>query len=82
MIPPLARGLGPSLIPKPQRFYFRFGERIPTAHLSGREDDRAVHWALREQVARAIEEQLDWLREYRIHDKRNKWGRLRRWMTE
>lgn len=82
MIPPLVRGLGPSLLPKPERFYFGFGQRISTAHLRGQEDNKEALWALRQQVAGSIEAELDWLREYRVHDRRNKWGQLRRWLTD
>ena len=32
MIPPLARGLGLTLLPRPQRYYFGFGRRIRTSH--------------------------------------------------
>jgi hypothetical protein len=30
-MPPLMRGIGPTLIPRPQRMYLRFGEPIDTA---------------------------------------------------
>jgi len=81
MIPPLARGLGPTLLPRPQRFYFGFGERISTLELQGSAADPNALWALREQVAVAIEAELARLREYRSMDKPASWSRLRRWLT-
>ncbi len=81
MIPPVARGIGASILPKPQRFYFSFGERISTTQLRGLEDDKASLWQLRQQVAQSIETEMDWLREYRVHDRRKSWSQLRRWLT-
>lgn len=75
---PFATGLGPTLIPRPQRYYFGFGERISTAHLQGQEGDREVVWAVREQVARAVEEQIANLRAYRVEDRSQNWSILRR----
>ena len=54
-IPPLARGVGLSMLPRPERFYFWFGAPIETRHLAGRENDAAVCLALREDVRHAIE---------------------------
>ena len=81
MIPPLVRGIGASLVPRPQRFYFGFGKRISTARLQGRSDDARRVWALREKVAKAIEEQLDMLIDYRQQDRRQNWSALRRFLA-
>ncbi|AXQ27728.1 acyltransferase family protein [Solimonas sp. K1W22B-7] len=81
MIPPLARGLGPTLLPRPQRYYFGFGQRIATAHLQGREGDKEVVWELREQVARAVEQQIGRLLRYRAEDRLQTWSLLRRWLA-
>ncbi len=54
-IPPLVRGVGLSLLPKPQRFYFHFGRPIETAQLAGKQNDEAVCFALRDQVRHAVE---------------------------
>lgn len=51
---PIARGLGPTLLPRPEPFWFKVGKPIATAHLQGREGDDIVLWELREQVAGAI----------------------------
>ena len=81
MIPPLVRGIGASLVPRPQRFYFGFGKRISTARLQGRSDDARRVWALREKVAKAIEEQLDMLIDYRQQDRPQNWSSLRRFLA-
>lgn len=81
LIPPLAMGLGPTLIPRPQRYYFGFGARIPTAHLQGQHTDRDAVWAVREQVAHAVEEQIARLRAFRIEDRTQNWSVLRRWLA-
>lgn len=81
MIPPIVRGLGPTLLPRPQRYYFGFGPRIPTEQLRGREGDRDAVWALREQVAQAVEGQIGQLQRYRIEDRLQNWSVLRRWLA-
>lgn len=80
-IPPIAMGLGPTLIPRPQRYYFGFGERISTAHLQGQQEDRDAVWTIREQVARAVESQIERLRRYREEDRLQNWSPVRRWLA-
>ena len=81
MLPPIARGLGPTLFPRPQRYYFGFGPRIATQHLQGRQDDKAAVWDVREQVARAVEGQIERLLRYRADDRLSNWSPLRRWLA-
>lgn len=81
MIPPIVRGLGPTLLPRPQRYYFGFGARIPTSHLQTRADDKDAVWQLRETVAQAIEGQIDRLLRYRAEDRLANWSSLRRWLA-
>lgn len=78
MLPPLPRGLGPTLIPRPQRFYFGFGPRIPTAHMRGKENDKDAVWTLREEVAQDVERQIERLIAYREQDRLSNWSPLRR----
>lgn len=78
MLPPLVTGIGPSLIPRPQRYYFGFGPRIPTAQLQGQQDDPDAVWAMREQVAAAVEQQIARLLAYRQEDRLQNWSWLRR----
>ncbi|WP_233560280.1 alpha/beta fold hydrolase [Oleomonas cavernae] len=68
-LPPAVLGLGPTLIPRPQRYYFGFGPRIPTEAAKGRQDDKDTVWALREQVAAAVESQIERLKQYREQDR-------------
>ncbi|WP_199698848.1 hypothetical protein, partial [Oleomonas cavernae] len=70
------RGLGPTLLPRPQRYYFGFGQSAATAHLQGREGDKEVVWELREQVARAVEQQIGRLLRYRAEDRLQTWSLL------
>jgi 1-acyl-sn-glycerol-3-phosphate acyltransferase len=77
-IPPVALGLGPTLIPKPQRYYFGFGARISTEQLKGSQQDPDAVWALREQVATAVKYQIDRLQAYRQEDRLQNWSFVRR----
>lgn len=77
-IPPIAVGLGPTLIPRPQRYYFGFGSRIPTEHLKGQQADKDVVWTVRQQVASAVEGQISRLRTYREEDHLQNWSLARR----
>lgn len=77
-IPPIAMGLGPTLIPRPQRYYFGFGPRISTAHLKGQQADKEAVWAMREQVAGAVRQQIDRLQAYREEDRLQNWSWVRR----
>lgn len=80
-IPPIVRGIGLTLIPRPQRYYFGFGERISTAHLQGQQHDKDVVWAVREHVAESVRGQIDRLLAYRQEDRIQNWSRLRAWLA-
>jgi 1-acyl-sn-glycerol-3-phosphate acyltransferase len=54
-IPPLVRGLGMSALPRPERFYFHFGQPIETAHLTGLETHDRLCAAVRDEVRAAVE---------------------------
>jgi 1-acyl-sn-glycerol-3-phosphate acyltransferase len=54
-LPPLVRGVGPTVLPRPSRFYFRFGPPIETAYLRGLESNVRVRRALRDEVRAAID---------------------------
>ena len=49
---PLTSGLG--FLPRPEKFYFAFGERISTQEVSHEADDKSSQWQVREQVAASI----------------------------
>lgn len=73
-IPPLALGVGATPVPRPQRYYFSFGQRISPASASV--DDQQAAWSLREQVADSIRVQVDSLLRYRTEDAKT-WSQLR-----
>ena len=80
LLSPLVRGMGPTLLPRPQRFYFGFGERIPTSHLQSETPERELLWSVREQTADAIRSLVAGLRQARLDD-HPRWSRLRRWLA-
>lgn len=54
LLMPVATGLGPTVLPRPEPFHFRIGAPIRTEHLQGQQQDPAAQWAVREQTAAAI----------------------------
>jgi hypothetical protein len=68
-LPPLSRGLGPTLIPRPERFYFSFGKPIATARCRDSVDDPDAMRALRDKVQMSIEKQLRELQQVRDRDR-------------
>ena len=79
MIPPLVKGLGPTLLPRPQRLYFGFGARIAPPRLAGSASEEIL-WALRQRVAASIEAQMELLQRVRAEDQ-PRWSRWRRYLT-
>jgi 1-acyl-sn-glycerol-3-phosphate acyltransferase len=69
-IPPVLRGIGLSSIPRPERFYFHFGDPIRTdvETLRGREGDPGACYEVREQARVAVEQGIATLLELREHD--------------
>jgi hypothetical protein len=57
---PLVRGVGPTVLPRPERLYFWFGEPIDTTRFAGHHDDEAAR-AVRDEVKRAVERGIDFL---------------------
>lgn len=80
LLSPLVRGVGPTLLPRPQRFYFGFGERIATAHLQCPQPDQDSLWAVRRQTEQAIGQLVARLKLERRED-HSSWGRVRRWLA-
>jgi 1-acyl-sn-glycerol-3-phosphate acyltransferase len=74
-LPPLAHGLGPTLVPKPVQFLFSFGRPVPTSHYRRRTDVVAAMMALRAKVAASIEAQLAQLLAERKGPRSGKLGR-------
>lgn len=75
---PLATGLG--LLPRPERFYFGFGEAISTQHLQENCDDKAAQWQVREQVESAIYQLMNDLFAQREQEQQN-WPTWRKKLT-
>jgi 1-acyl-sn-glycerol-3-phosphate acyltransferase len=69
-MPPLVHGIGPSLLPRPERFYFHFGPAIETGHLRGLEGRARICMTLREQVRAAVEAGIAYLQCERERDPR------------
>ncbi|MFZ5478083.1 MAG: lysophospholipid acyltransferase family protein [Myxococcota bacterium] len=71
LVPPISRGLGPTLLPRPERYYFRAGEPIVPAPGESPE-------ALRARVEAAVIAGIDALLLHRESDPgRYPWGRAR-----
>lgn len=67
MAMPLLRGIGPTLIPRPQRMYLRFGPPIDTSRPLGVGEQQWVE-AVKDQTQRALEKILADLRALRATD--------------
>lgn len=52
---PIARGLGFTMIPRPERFYFWIGQPIDTRRFAGKHDDKEALLAIREETRAAVE---------------------------
>lgn len=68
LLMPLAKGIGPTLIPRPEKFYFSLGTPIDTRPYAGQENDKERVWHLRYQVMQSLERELDKLRVIRAGD--------------
>jgi 1-acyl-sn-glycerol-3-phosphate acyltransferase len=51
----VVRGIGPTMLPRPQRLYFWFGEPVATAPYGGASDDDGAARAVRDEVKAAVE---------------------------
>lgn len=76
---PLTRGLGPTMLPRPEKFYFSIGDEIDVSAYAGKEDDQGALLDLRDKVAYAIQDQISELLTVREQDK-NK-GVIRKLLT-
>ncbi|MCZ7585037.1 MAG: acyltransferase family protein [Deltaproteobacteria bacterium] len=64
VLPPVPKGIGPTLIPRPERLYFRFAPPVATRHYKGRATEKNVA-AVRAAVKNAVEEGIDFLLDHR-----------------
>jgi len=79
LIPPITRGLGLTMLPRPERVYFSFGEPIDTTPFKGKHKDDKALFALREMVANSITSQIKEMLHQREQD--TDVGILRRFLT-
>ena len=77
---PLCKGVGPTIIPRPEKFYFSIGKPIDTSVFQGQENNKEMQWQLRVQVMQAIEAELSKLEQVRMRDQNI--GPLRKLLTK
>jgi len=68
VILPIAKGIGPTPFPRPERLYFQFMQPVVTDVHRGQADDDDVCRAVRTQVATRIEDGLRALQAHRAND--------------
>ncbi|MFF2551540.1 lysophospholipid acyltransferase family protein [Nocardia sp. NPDC058058] len=69
LTPPLIRGLGPTLVPKPERFYFALGTPIDTSPWRDATDAEAAALELQAVTRKALEEEIGFLLTERDRDR-------------
>ncbi|CAN5427188.1 lysophospholipid acyltransferase family protein [soil metagenome] len=79
-IPPLVRGIGPTLIPKPAKFYYAFGKPIDTSRFAGQEDDVVAQRTIRREVEESMYAMFNDLLEKAKEDY-PKLNPVRRWLN-
>lgn len=79
ILPTISTGIAKLPIPRPERLYFSFGERISTQNSTA---SKQGEWYVRELVAQSIEQQLMELDRYRQQDRLENWGWLRKKLTK
>jgi 1-acyl-sn-glycerol-3-phosphate acyltransferase/ketosteroid isomerase-like protein len=67
-LPPIPRGVGLTLLPRPERLYFWFGAPVETARYGGAGEDDAAARAVRDEVRAAVEEGIQTLLSVRERD--------------
>ncbi|MBO0853095.1 MAG: acyltransferase family protein [Nocardia sp.] len=78
LTPPMMRGVGPTFIPRPERFYYSIGTPIETTPWQDAEDLDLAAADLQQVVRKALEEEITHLLAHRERDRgRTLWGRLR-----
>jgi 1-acyl-sn-glycerol-3-phosphate acyltransferase len=65
---PIARGVGLTPLPRPERFYFAFGEPIQTTRWAGRHGDQRALRAVRDRTRNGVQDRLAFLHEQRDQD--------------
>jgi hypothetical protein len=68
-MPPTVKGLGNSILPRPEKLYFSFGKRISTKKYKGFEEDKEVQLLMKAKVELALLKEFKKLFEHREKDK-------------
>ena len=77
LMPPVVRGIGDTIIPRPAKLYFSFGKRISTAKYKSKFEDPETQEMIKKKVEDSLHKQFGELFEIRDNDTdRSKWRRL------
>jgi len=77
LMPPVVRGIGGTIIPRPAKLYFSFGKRISTAKYKAKFEDPETQEMIKKKVEESLYKQFGELFEIRDNDTdRSKWRRL------
>jgi 1-acyl-sn-glycerol-3-phosphate acyltransferase len=68
-LPPIARGIGATLLPRPERLYFWFGQPVDTRQYRGDGEDDAAARAVRDEVRAAVQAGIEILLAERERDR-------------
>jgi 1-acyl-sn-glycerol-3-phosphate acyltransferase len=68
-LPPIARGIGATLLPRPERLYFWFGQPVDTSQYRGDGEDDAAARAVRDEVRTAVQAGIEVLLAERERDR-------------
>ena len=71
---PLVRGIGPTFLPRPEKQYYAFGQRISTKEYEGKTDDETL-WELRDKVELQLELDMTKMRIQKLQDGDGGWLR-------
>ena len=69
-IPPLVRGVGLTVVPRPERMFFLVGQPMDMRPYRGRATDPATLRRVRDRVARQLERQIAMVRRHRARSDR------------
>ncbi len=69
ILPPTVKGIGNSILPRPEKLYFAFGKRISTKKYKGLEEDKEVLQLMKAKVELALLKEFKKLFEHREKDK-------------
>jgi len=77
LMPPVIRGIGNTIFPRPAKLYFSFGKRISTARYKSKFDDAQTQEMMKKKVEKALLSEFQKLFTIRDNDTdRSKWRRL------